>query len=102
SGADVQPQLDAAEQFQLRALVQLQIEQARLALLRAEPELYRRALDAAISTSQRWLRDSDGSIDDFVATLEGLRDTAIVADFPAMDQTLTALRRLTGASTNLQ
>ncbi len=95
---DVLPQLDDKAQFQLRALMQLHIEQAKLALLRAEPELYRAALDDALSTSQRWLRSDDGSFADFVAALERLRDTQITVTAPASDQTLAALRQLSGTT----
>jgi uroporphyrin-III C-methyltransferase len=94
----VLPQLDASEQFQLRALVQLQIEQAKLALLRAEPELYQSALDAAVSTSRRWLRSEGGSLESFIGALEALRDTPIVTDIPAPEQTLAALRQLSRAA----
>ncbi len=98
STGQVLPQLDAGEQFQLRALVQLHVEQAKLALLRAEPELYQSALDDALATAKRWLRSDDGSVDDFVAALEALRDTPIVTDIPAADQTLAALRALSGTA----
>jgi uncharacterized protein HemX len=94
----VLPQLDASEQFQLRALVQLHIEQAKLALLRAEPELYQAALNDALGTSRRWLRSEDGSFDDFVAVIEALRDMPIVADIPAVGQTLVALQQLSGTT----
>ena len=94
---EVLPQLGAGEQFQLRALVQLHIEQAKLALLRGQPELYRAALDSALDASRRWLRSEDASLASFVTALESLRDTPIVADIPASDQTLAALRQLVGA-----
>lgn len=101
STGQVLPQLDASEQFQLRALVQLHIEQAKLALLRAEPELYQAALNDALSTSRRWLRSEDGSFDAFVAAIEALRDTPIVADIPAVGQTLAALQQLSGTTAPL-
>jgi len=99
STADIVPQLNAAEQFQLRALVQLHIEQARLALLRAEPQVYQRALDDAIATARRWLRGDAGSLEDFVASLESARDAPIVVELPALDETLSALRQLSNLGT---
>lgn len=96
------PQLSTTEQFQLRALVQLHIEQAKLALLRMEPELYRAALEDALAASRRWLRSEDGGVEDLVDALTTLRDTPIVADIPAVNQALSALRRLTGESGNVQ
>lgn len=98
SSGEVLPQLNAGEQLQLRALVQLQIEQAKLALLRGDPQLFRAALDDALATSRRWLRAEDGSVDEFMTALATLRDTSIVVEVPAMDQTLNAVRRLSATS----
>lgn len=92
------PQLGTNEQYQLRALVQLHIEQAKLALLRGDAQLYQRALEDALVTSRRWLRSEDGSFDEFLAALATLRDTPIVVDIPAVDQTLAALRLLSGGN----
>lgn len=94
----VMPQLGTEEQFLIRALVQLRIEQARLALLRTEPQLYQAALDAALATSRQWLRSEDGSAEDFVTTLETLRDTPIVTEMPGVEQTLSLLRLLPGST----
>jgi uroporphyrin-3 C-methyltransferase len=90
------PQLSSGEQFQLRALVQLHIEQAKVALLRTEPQLYQGALEDALAASRRWLRSEDNSLDEFIEALTMLRDTPIIIDIPALDQSLSALRRLTG------
>lgn len=90
------PLLSNTEQHQLRALVQLHIEQAKVALLRGEEQLYRTALEDALVTSRRWLRSEDGSFDEFIAALATLRDTPIVIDVPSLDQTLNSLRRLSG------
>jgi uncharacterized protein HemX len=92
------PQLSSGEQFQLRALVQLHIEQAKVALLRVEPALYQSALEDALVASRRWLRSEDGSLDDFIEALTTLRDTPVVVDVPAVGQTLSALRQLTGST----
>jgi uroporphyrin-3 C-methyltransferase len=93
TGAAV-PQLSGSEQFQLRALVQLHIEQAKVALLRGEPQLYQSALDDALAASRRWLRGDEA----FMAELATLRDTPIVVEIPATDASLNALRRLTGSN----
>jgi uroporphyrin-3 C-methyltransferase len=92
------PQLSTNEQYQLRALVQLHIEQAKVALLRGDARLYQSALEDTLVTSRRWLRSDDGSFDDFTAALATLRDTPIVVDIPAVDQTLNSLRRLSGSN----
>jgi uroporphyrin-3 C-methyltransferase len=97
SSGPVVPQLSARDQFELQALVQLHIEEAKLALLRADPQLYRATLDEALALSRRWLRSADGSLDEFLAGLETLRDAPVVVDIPDTDQTLNALRRLSGS-----
>lgn len=98
SAGAVTPQLDADEQFMIRALIQLHIEQAKLALLRSESQLYQAALDDALAASRQWLRSDDGSFDEFVTALDTLRNTQVVTEIPAIDQTLTALRQLPGAA----
>lgn len=98
SNGAVLPQLSTSEQYQLRALVQLHIEQAKVALLRGEARLYQSALEDALVTSRRWLRSDDGSFDDFVEVLTTLRDTPIAVEIPAVDQTLNSLRRLSGSN----
>ncbi len=94
----IKPQLDTEEQYLIRTLVQLHIEQAKLALLRAEPQLYQAALDEALATSRQWLSSTDGSYAEFVAALATLRNTPIVIEIPGANQTLTALRELPGAA----
>ncbi|MDY6984318.1 MAG: uroporphyrinogen-III C-methyltransferase, partial [Pseudomonadota bacterium] len=100
STADIAPQLGSGEQFLLRTLVQLHIEQARLALLNAEPQLYRAALDDAANVARRWLRGENGALDDFVAALEELRDTAIVSELPDVGDAVVALQQVTGVNTS--
>lgn len=97
--ADIAPQLGNGEQFLLRTLVQLHIEQARLALLNAEPQLYRAALDDAANVARRWLRGENGALDDFIAALEELRDTAIVSELPDVGDALTALQQVSPSPT---
>lgn len=94
----IKPQLDTEEQYLIRTLVQLHIEQAKLALLRAEPLLYQAALDEALATSRQWLSSEDGSFAEFVTALDTLRNTPIVIEIPSANQTLTALRELPGAT----
>ncbi|HEY0961067.1 MAG TPA: uroporphyrinogen-III C-methyltransferase [Pseudomonadales bacterium] len=95
SATDIAPQLDSGEQFLLRTLVQLHIEQARIALLSDEPELYRAALDDARTVAQRWMRGEGSALDDFLAALAELRDTAIVSDLPEGGAALAALEQVT-------
>jgi uroporphyrin-3 C-methyltransferase len=99
STTDIAPQLGSGEQFLLRTLVQLHIEQARLALLNAEPALYRAALDDARAVAQRWLSGDAASKEALLAALDELRDTVIVSALPASGDALEALQQVAGAST---
>lgn len=94
STPDIAPQLGSGEQFLLRTLVQLHIEQARIALLSDEPDLYRAALADARTVAQRWLRGEAGAVDDFLAALDGLRETAIVSELPEVGTALAALQQV--------
>ncbi|MGV3592383.1 MAG: uroporphyrinogen-III C-methyltransferase [Gammaproteobacteria bacterium] len=96
STPDIAPQLGSGEQFLLRTLVQLHIEQARIALLSDEPDLYRAALADAHAVAQRWLRGEAGTVDDFLAALDELRDTAIVSELPEVGTALAALQQVDG------
>ncbi len=98
STEEVAPQLDAETQFLLRALIQLRIEQAKLALLRAEPELYQAALDEALASSRQWLRGDEASLASYLSALDTLRATPIMMDISRVDDTLAALRLLPGAT----
>jgi uroporphyrin-3 C-methyltransferase len=98
STADIAPQLGDNERFLLRTLVQLHIEQARLALLNAEPALYRAALDEAATLARLWLRGENGSLDDFIAALDALRDTAVDSKLPDVGAALMALQQVASVS----
>jgi uroporphyrin-3 C-methyltransferase len=94
----IMPQLGAQEQSMIRALIQLRIEQAKVALLRGEPRVYQSALDEALAASREWLGADDGAAANFLATLETLRDSSIVADVPQFDAALTAVHQLSDAT----
>ena len=52
------------------------------------------ALDEAIELTRRWLRGAPGSVEDFIATLEALRDTPIVTELPGTGAALAELQQL--------
>ncbi|MEY4641448.1 MAG: hypothetical protein RLZZ227_1442 [Pseudomonadota bacterium] len=93
----VLPQLNSEEQLLIRALIQLRIEQARFALLRSDQRLYQQALADALSSSRQWLSPDDSAVAEFLRALEALRNMPIVADIPTVDETLVALRAISGA-----
>jgi len=95
----VQPLLSAEQQYLLRRGIQLRLEQARLALLRGQPEIWRSALGEALSEVSRWLAEDDsGSRARLQQELQQLRETPIDLVIPPLDATLRALQQLQQAS----
>jgi uroporphyrin-III C-methyltransferase len=91
----VQPLLSAEQQYLLRRGIQLRLEQARLALLRGQPEIWRSALGEALSEVPRWLaEDESGSRARLQQELQQLRETPIELLIPPLDATLRALQQL--------
>lgn len=99
----VQPLLSAEQQYLLRRSIQLQLEQARLALLRGQQEVWRSALDEAVAEATRWLAEDDsGGRARLLQELQQLRETPIVVVIPPLDGTLGALQALAQAGGNPQ
>jgi uroporphyrin-3 C-methyltransferase len=92
--AAVTPLLSAEQEFLIRRSIQLQIEQARLALLQGQPDIYRMALDAALAAIAARLQDQDGGRALLAETLATLRDAPIRTDIPALNGALVALQQL--------
>jgi len=97
----VTPLLTAEEEYLIRRSIRLKIEEARLALLQGEQEIYRVALADALAAIEAELQpvelgQMDASArDTLVAELNTLRDTAIVVDIPPLG---TALELLGGST----
>jgi len=70
----------------------LQLESARLALLREDDEAFRAALDRARSTTATWFDDDAVSVERFLADLERLQATSLVVDFPDISEPWTRLQ----------
>lgn len=91
----VQPLLGSEQQFLIRRGIQLQLEQARLALLRGETQVWQAALSEAEAGSTRWLADdSSGNHAQLLAELRELQGAAITTDIPALDNTLRVLQQV--------
>ncbi|SFH61026.1 uroporphyrinogen-III C-methyltransferase [Modicisalibacter xianhensis] len=76
----------------LRQNVRLQLEQAQLALLQANPELYRASLEKAITLIEGYYdTDSDG-VQQVLDTLRSLMDKTIRPELPDISESLQALR----------
>ncbi len=88
----VSPQLSAEEGFFLRRNLEVQIENARMALLRRERGLYRDHLDSAARWLEAWFDVTDPSVAGMQAALEELAAIDIAPSLPALDDSLRRLR----------
>jgi uroporphyrin-3 C-methyltransferase len=96
----VQPLLGNEQQFLIRRGIQLQLEQARLALLRGQTQIWQTALSEAEAGSARWLADEGNSnLAQLLAELRELQATAIITDIPALDNTLRVLQQVLQSAT---
>ncbi|MES2624973.1 MAG: uroporphyrinogen-III C-methyltransferase [Pseudomonadota bacterium] len=91
---DVVPLLTTEQQFLIRQNIELQLTSAQLALVNAEPEVYRSAVAAASDGINRWLQSADDSKTKAIATLNTLRDASIVASMPDISASLNAIRQI--------
>lgn len=76
----------------MRDVLRLSIEQARLALLRGEPGLYRQSLDRADSLLADYFAAGDPAVASARETVAELRDTDIAPPVPEVGAALEALR----------
>jgi len=96
----VQPLLGNEQQLLIRRGIQLQLEQARLALLRGQTQIWQTALSEAEAGSARWLDDDDNSnLAQLLTELRELQATAITSDSPALDNTLRVLQQVLQSAT---
>ena len=93
------PQLSAEQTWVLRETLRLKLEQARVALVHGQPELYQAALAEAASGIDTLLQGAGK--DALLAELETLRAARIVTVVPAVNLGLTALRQLQSGSLSL-
>lgn len=88
---DRPPLISPEQRFMLTQNLRLQLETARAAMVRGEPQLYRDSLKQA----ETWLRrfyDTDRSlVDTALAEIEALRDAPIRAELPAIRPMLAPL-----------
>ncbi|MDT8398691.1 MAG: uroporphyrinogen-III C-methyltransferase [Pseudomonadales bacterium] len=90
----VQPMLSAEQGFQIRQHILLRIEEARLALLQAQPGIYRESLEQARILAQDYLSADSPEKPGVMRRLATLRDTPVGIDIPSSDRGLNALDRL--------
>jgi uroporphyrin-3 C-methyltransferase len=90
---EVTPLLTAEQQFMLRQNIELQLTSAQLALLNADPEVYRTALAAASNGISQWLQSSDDSKARALAVISRLQETPIIVSMPDITGSLNAIRQ---------
>ena len=86
------PQLDAEQTWVLREVLRLNLEQARTALLRSQPELYQASLAQAQAGIEQLMQGADKPA--LLAELEAVRQLPIVIVVPPVNLALTALQQL--------
>jgi uncharacterized protein HemX len=91
---EVTPLLTEEQQFLLRQNIELQLASAQLALLNAEPEVYRTALGAAGDGISQWMQSPDDNKAAILATIERLQQTPILVDLPDISASLAAIRQV--------
>lgn len=90
--APVQPLLSEEGMALLRLQMVLQLEQARLALLRGDLRLYQQSLDAVAASVSEWVAAAEAGA--LLARLETLRNGPLQANLPPLGATLNALQEL--------
>lgn len=90
--APVQPLLSEEGMALLRLQMALQLEQARLALLRGDLRLYQQSLDAVAASVSEWVAADEAGV--VLARLETLRNSPLQATLPPLGATLNALQEL--------
>lgn len=90
--APLTPQLAPAEVFFLRRNLELQIENARLALLQRERALYRDHLQSAVRWLEAWFDSEDPAVASVQVALEELAGVDIAPSLPNVDGSLRRLR----------
>ncbi|MEC9483212.1 MAG: uroporphyrinogen-III C-methyltransferase, partial [Halomonas sp.] len=76
----------------LRQNVRLQLEQAQLAVLQANPELYRASLEKAITLLEGYYDVEREDVQNLIATLRSLLDRTIRPELPDISASLQSLR----------
>ncbi len=90
--APLTPQLAPAEVFFLRRNLELQIENARLALLQRESALYQDHLRSAVRWLEAWFDPEDPTVAGVQRSLEELAGLDVAPSLPTADGALRRLR----------
>lgn len=94
AGEDIEPLLPPDKAAFLRHNLVLNLQAARLAVLRREPEVYRESLASARDWTARFFDRDSEEVAGMLGALEELQERRIAPELPELDKPLTLLRRL--------
>lgn len=89
----VQPMLQPGSETFLRQNLRLQIEAARLALLREDPVFYRQTIDTAKAWLKRYFAQDDAAVRSSLEQLEELGSVQLRPQMPDISKSLRLLRK---------
>jgi uroporphyrin-3 C-methyltransferase len=89
----VQPLLAPEAVYFLRTNLTLQLQTARLALLRREPDIFRQSLDDAAAWLRRYFDIDNAQVQSAVATVEEIRDSQVDVSRPDISESLRLLKQ---------
>ena len=90
----IQPLLTIEQEFYIKQNIQLQLEQARLALLRGQEDIYRNSIESALSNIDVYLEEDARKKQSLVEALTLLHGNEIVVQLPLVTNTLAALQQI--------
>ncbi|MEF8792489.1 uroporphyrinogen-III C-methyltransferase [Thiohalorhabdus sp.] len=93
SGEEVEPLLPPDQAAFLRHNLVLNLQAARLALLRERPAVYRQSLGSARDWVERFFDGESDEVAGMIAALKELQDRSLAADLPELHEPLQALRQ---------
>ncbi len=89
----MQPLIAPEALYFLRANLALQLQVARLALLRGEEAIFRQSLDDANSWLGKYYDPSSAAVEDARVTITEIRDSVFSVSMPDISQSLRLLRQ---------
>lgn len=90
----IQPLLTSDEKVYVKQNVQLQLQQARLALLREQEVIYQSSIAEAAENIELFLIGEGSQKQNILSALAELQETEIIVRVPAVSNTLSALREI--------
>ena len=87
----IEPLLSPDEITYLELNLRLMLEQAQLAALRAQQEIFEQSLDNAADWMTKFLDTSDPQVEQIVRELRDLRESSVLRELPDISGSLRAL-----------